>query len=505
MIGLLWYSTAEKQPAPQHKQKEKIMLNSPKPVANGTRTNHPYPGIPTVDDSALPLHDRHAIEAIGRNTKHGLWGRTDTINYTDPTNPHGQKLEGWKAFTTIPEHPEYAWLVFYHPHLGYTVELHEDETVTDAYDNELVYKDGFIFRNGGYFYDGTDWNRPYLRTSHTKGTQYAEPVPDAHTVTALDLNPTTDTAPVFTVAQIATGTPTKVTESNWENTGFAAWKKGQHNNPSTAIPADMSIIGFTSPETEPANMLGSEELAGELGITPATLRTQRHRHQLPTPQIQGRKNMWSRPVIERYKNRWVKPQEPTLPELDTNDRLYERITDDLTVEITPKTLKDRIRNVFRARPEHYQIVHILRRYTNGLNTNGDTTTSLYSASLFTDFLRYRRYDRSPMAHHHAPSIKTTNELLSLAVLNPETAASVVRDFMSVVRGYAEREADANISKLWEVNSAEEAEIITNEMRKIFYDRIKSEKAEVIDMAETFIKNVSDQHLATFIEEALQDQ
>lgn len=481
------------------------MFTHPKPVANGTRTNHPHPGIPTVDDSALPLHDRHAIEAIGRNTKQGLWGRTDTLHYTDPINPDGQKIEGWKAFTTIPEHPEYAWLVFYHPHLGYTVELHDDETVTNAYDNELVYHEGYIFRNGGYFYDGEKWNRPYLRTSHTKGTQYTEPVPGAHTITALNLNPITDTSPVFTVAQIAAGTPTKVTESNWVNTGFVAWKNAQRKNPSTAIPAVMSIIGFTSPETDPENMLKSEELAAELEITAATLRTQLHRNQLPAPQIQGKKNMWSRPVIEHYKNRWVQPQEPTLPELDTNNILYDRITDNLTVEIAPKTLKDRIRNVFRAQPSRHQLIYALRRYTNGLNTNGNTTSRLYASLLFSDFLRYSRYDSSSVAFRYPPSTSTEKELLSLAILNPETAASAIRNFMATVRGYAKKEAKANIVKILEVNSDEEVKILTNEVRKIYFDRIKAEEAEVIDMAERFIKNVSDKHLKAFVEEALKDQ
>ncbi|MCD9146193.1 hypothetical protein LUZ16_30070, partial [Streptomyces albireticuli] len=60
-----------------------------RPLANGLRTDHPVPDPPFVDDSHIPVEDRRAIEAVGRNVGDGMWGRED--------RDHGGR---WRALPT---------------------------------------------------------------------------------------------------------------------------------------------------------------------------------------------------------------------------------------------------------------------------------------------------------------------------------------------------------------------------------------------------------------------
>ncbi|UXX98118.1 hypothetical protein N7U49_48380 (plasmid) [Streptomyces sp. AD2-2] len=63
-----------------------------RPLANGLRTDHPVPDLPFVDDAHIPIEEGpDAIEAIGRGTGEGMWGRCDR-----------DRNGGWLAFTSDP-------------------------------------------------------------------------------------------------------------------------------------------------------------------------------------------------------------------------------------------------------------------------------------------------------------------------------------------------------------------------------------------------------------------
>ena len=111
-------------------------------LANGTQSHHPDPDLPFEDDSILDINDRSAIEAIGRNKGNGLWGRTDT--YADGY---------WRAFTTIPDRPDLAWLVLGHPKYGVSVYLVNDRDASNLY--SVLPRTAVTIRNGGYWWDGT--------------------------------------------------------------------------------------------------------------------------------------------------------------------------------------------------------------------------------------------------------------------------------------------------------------------------------------------------------------
>lgn len=110
-----------------------------RPVANGLRTDHPFPGLPFINDERLPLDNPDAIERTGRNQGEGLWGRTDPL-------PGG----GWVAFTTETKNRAYAWAVHQHPTHGRTVLLIHDQDMSSLHHDWVFGHNGFLYRYGGY-------------------------------------------------------------------------------------------------------------------------------------------------------------------------------------------------------------------------------------------------------------------------------------------------------------------------------------------------------------------
>ncbi|MEU3658134.1 hypothetical protein AB0E67_36520 [Streptomyces sp. NPDC032161] len=119
------------------------------PVANGLRTDHPVPGLPFISDERLPLHNPDAIERTGRNQGTGLWGRMAPL-----------AGGGWVAFSTEPKNRTYAWAVRYHPEHGHTVLLIRDKDLSGLHNAWKHGEGGFLFRYGGYWWNGTAWHRP---------------------------------------------------------------------------------------------------------------------------------------------------------------------------------------------------------------------------------------------------------------------------------------------------------------------------------------------------------
>lgn len=119
------------------------------PVANGTRTDHPYPNLPFVEDSHIPIDDPAGIEKIGRIPESNTWGRQD----------HDQRSGEWIAFTTDPHNHAYGWIVQYHPEHGRSVLLYRDRHTSSAYHSWWEDRP-LVARTGGYWWDGTRWYRP---------------------------------------------------------------------------------------------------------------------------------------------------------------------------------------------------------------------------------------------------------------------------------------------------------------------------------------------------------
>ncbi|MFD0449425.1 hypothetical protein ACFQ10_54915 [Streptomyces indonesiensis] len=147
-----------------------------RPVANGLRTDHPVPGLPFINDERLPLDNPDAIERTGRNQGEGLWGRTDSL-----------RGGGWVAFTTEPKNRAYAWAVHQHPTYGRTVLLIRDQDMSDLHHDWMFGRNGFLYRHGGYWWDGAAWHRPGQVVDRAYEGYDARPVEDAVTVTAADL------------------------------------------------------------------------------------------------------------------------------------------------------------------------------------------------------------------------------------------------------------------------------------------------------------------------------
>src|SRR5699024_4360185 len=149
---------------------------TPRPLANGTSTDHPLPDLPFVDDSHIPVHDGPATEAIGRKTGDGMWGRYDEARGNG---------EGWLAFTTDPIHRDLAWCVRFHPDHGRTVVLVRDgdgaSLHTDWTNRPL------LFRAGDYWWDGTTWYRPRQVWDWATEDFAERPVKGAMTVSAADV------------------------------------------------------------------------------------------------------------------------------------------------------------------------------------------------------------------------------------------------------------------------------------------------------------------------------
>jgi len=141
-----------------------VPLHHYQPVGNGARTDHPVPDLPFVDDAHLPLDDGLAVEAVGRGTGDGMWGRYDRC-----------KEGGWVAFTTDPQRPELAWCVRWHPEHGRSVVLYRDDDAAGVH--MAWWGPVLLFRAGGYWWDGTTWFRPSQIWDRAAESYVRRPVP----------------------------------------------------------------------------------------------------------------------------------------------------------------------------------------------------------------------------------------------------------------------------------------------------------------------------------------
>ncbi|MET9588990.1 hypothetical protein ABZY10_39110, partial [Streptomyces sp. NPDC006539] len=234
------------------------MVYSIRPLANGTRTDHPVPGLPFVDDSHLPLDDGpEAIEAVGRNKGQGMWGRFDT-DFAD---------NGWRAFTTDPINHELGWSVRYHPDHGRTVLLLSDG---DASSLHTDWSGGpLLFRAGGYWWDGITWYRPGQIWDPVSENYERRKARAAVTVSAADMLDGRAEPARAHVQKVATFDPEAPAPDNWVD-HLARWAR-QHQEQDDALPLEHCVVDLASPELTGGQLLGVPEVAALGDITASTL------------------------------------------------------------------------------------------------------------------------------------------------------------------------------------------------------------------------------------------
>ncbi|MGW6489651.1 hypothetical protein [Streptomyces sp. NPDC055056] len=262
-------------------------MSSIRPVANGLRTDHPVPGLPFINDERLPLDNPDAIERTGRNQGEGLWGRTDSL-------PQG----GWVAFTTETKNRAYAWAVHQHPTYGRTVLLIHDQDMSSLHHDWMYGHNGFLYRHGGYWWDGTAWHRPGQVMDRAYEDFDARPVKDAVTLTAADLLDHPGEPGNARIRKIADFTAPDKPVPNWRD-HLALWAQSRQPD---SLPLDCCVIDLQAPELEPARLVDRPGLAQVAGLAVDDLPHPKYgRRNLPAPQIESADGLrWSRPVARDW-------------------------------------------------------------------------------------------------------------------------------------------------------------------------------------------------------------
>lgn len=260
------------------------------PVGNGTSTDHPYPGLPFVDDTHLPLDDPAAIEEIGRLSGSDMWGRCD----------YGGRGE-WIALTTDPKNHTLCWCVLHHPQLGRSVLLYRDSDLASVHDQ--FWNDTprlFLRRAGGYGWDGTTWYRPRQVIDWSHERYDLRPAAHPTSITAADLVDSTADPAHGQVHRVARFEPHTVPDQQWRH-DLARWA---YHRTTHDRPLGGCLVTVNAPELD--ELLTTDEVAELAGIAASTLRSYitRDQSEIPTPQDnRGGRPLWAKRVIEDWMER----------------------------------------------------------------------------------------------------------------------------------------------------------------------------------------------------------
>lgn len=262
-------------------------MSAIQPVANGLRTDHPVPGLPFINDERLPLDKPDAIERTGRNQGEGLWGRTDSL-----------RGGGWVAFTTEPKNATFAWAVHQHPAHGRTVLLIRDQDLSTLHHDWMFGRNGFLYRHGGYWWDGVAWHRPNQVMDRAYEGYDPRLVTDALTVTAADLLTCPGSPGNAQIATIADFIAPEEPLSHWRD-HLALWAASRRPD---SLPLDQCVVDVRAPELDPARFVDRPGLAEIAQLTPQELpHPEYERNSLPTPQTETPDGpRWSRPVAHDW-------------------------------------------------------------------------------------------------------------------------------------------------------------------------------------------------------------
>lgn len=474
-------------------------MGYPKSIANGASTDHPIPGLPFIEDNFLDFEHPENIEKIGRKShKDGesqTWGRIDNAYYN--TADPKKTVDGYRVFTTDANHTDYAWVIRIHPTLGKTVELVYDKDAARFHNDSMQHYGGYIYRHGGYTFDGHQWVRPYTVRDFIHGGYHTEAVPEAKTIYAADLLPQSPpaerTEKIYTLDEFIQGI--EPNPGSWNLTHLLAWAKYRKNVPA-AKPVTEAMVDFTAPEIQPTVMLGTNQVAQKWGMTPGALRTNLSRGVAPSPQSQDGKNQWSLPVVEHE----AKRKQPGFELADNgkNATIYQQIADDLTVAISPTGIAGKLRKVFRAKPDVEQVQAVLNHYTLGLAHPNFLVDQehMYGAYLFTDF-QYRVRFLEEWERGSTSGLMTdnmTDAVRSLAEENPEAARGAIRNYMLQVRQYANNSKMDYLKNNYSMGNSRE-----------MMEQQEAKEKELIEAGRNFLLTVRDKELKHFIADALESR
>lgn len=395
-------------------------------IANGLHTDHPIPGLPFVDDSLIDPNDKAQIEAIGRRNRQGnrnTWGREDS------NGPSQEPI--WRAFTTIPDHPEYAWAVRRHKIHGVSIILIADD---DAAIFHNRHENALTFRHGGYWTpDGNTWYRPFSQIDPLGLEPRNIAVPDGTTVYADDIlddlgNSTLGRNSLYTVEEIATaeeGGRDVAIDSfvDWVRTHLATWR--DHRKPNDRNPS-ACIVDLRAPELDASRLVAVPAVASALGISQGTLRGYVSRGQGIEPQFTN-PTQWSLPVVDHWaasRNREGRIEAPPFSE-ETNEQLIE-IAENISNIVGPHLdrkgkIKDRDRESVAS-----TTARILRGNIIGLSHGDEMYPGyIYGAWLIREWEKNReRYERRGLS---VLSDNGVDRLCSLMHLNPMAAQTAITE------------------------------------------------------------------------------
>lgn len=390
-------------------------MHPPTPVANGVRTDHPIPGLPFMDDSVLDLGDRAAIEAIGRGTRDGMWGRTDLYNMVPGA---------WRAFTTDPHNPEYAWVVINHPENGRTVTLYQDEDAASAYSYRDYDNGGIIpliVRAGGYWSDGEEWRRPTAKRDPVAGGQVWDAPEGATMWTAVDAR--LDPLPGeemslldLSVRNVQGGLPVVSDGSLWRITELKAWEAARQGSDAT-LPTGRCVVDLIARELTGTSLLASPDAAEVAGVGASTWRAYVARGSAPAPQrIRSGRPYWSRPILDAYVAR------------EKRDVL--RPVGDLPEGNASMTV-DRIReDIYRAGRKSFKpmqstaLRNALSGQIIGLSSNNYVTESMHAAWILHE------YEDAKKSGARGVSSLVIDQIEGLAWLNRHSAQSAISQYVA---------------------------------------------------------------------------
>lgn len=410
-------------------------MNTPTPVANGIRTDHPVPGLPFVDDSLLDLSDRDSIENLGRGAGAGRWGRTDLYNHL-----HG----AWRAFTTDPTDADYAWLVVHHPENGTTVSLYRDDDVVNAYSYRDYDNGGvmpLIVRNGGYWSDGAVWRRPTAVTDPvTHSITWDEPQ-EMHSVFVSSLSggelrtvfDPDKGEKVLSLAEVAKNPGQHISRGDWVRRILPGWSFLRTNS---SLPLERCVLEPSAPELDAEALLNNQDAAMLAGVEASTWRAYVSRGTAPDPQKVIRASTsdrgrpyWSEPVVEAWvarRDRDLNSRE-VIPADEKSAPVLERLS---------ATLASLGRRVFKAHgPE--AVRDVLQKEIIGIALRDHTASSMHAAWMVDEF------DEK----FGLPDF-VVDQVVSLVWLNPYRAEKAIRAYVlkGVDRGYVREDLEKALNR-----------------------------------------------------------
>ncbi|WP_329171281.1 hypothetical protein [Streptomyces sp. NBC_01477] len=313
-----------------------------RPVANGTRTDHPVPGLVFINDERLPLDNPDAIERTGRNQGGGLWGRTD------PT-----RNGGWVAFTTEPKNPAFAWAVYQHPEYGRVVLLIEAGDLGGLHHHWVHEPAGMLFRHGGYWWAGERWHRPGLVWDGAYERNDPREVDNQLTVTAADVLKAPCNPQNAAVAKIASFTAPETPPANWHD-HLALWAQLRASQPGVR-PLTECVVDLHAPELAADRLVNMAGLANIAAVAEEDMPDLRYEaDKLPEPQAEADgAPWWSVPVARDWAENFHQKNGPKsllaattsydtvqpVGLVDAHNRLRKNFHDDLTEQPRGKRRK----------------------------------------------------------------------------------------------------------------------------------------------------------------------